>query len=123
MSPTEMRDGTVYYPPGGGVATSGDNLDDVIETNRVLSMLVDMQASIVQFIESDRDTSGVPRHSSPIRLRLYDLGNETCWVKDERRGHIYQCRWGGSDSHPGWRTVRVGTTTQGGPRTVQKPLN
>ena len=96
MSLTEMRDGTVYFPPGGGVATSGDNLRDVMETDRVLRMLTEMQASIVQFIEDERDTADAPRHSSPVNLRLFDLGKETCSVKDESNGHVYQCRRSGS---------------------------
>ena len=109
MSLTEMRDDTVYFPPGGGVATSGDNLRDVMKTDRMLRMLTEMQVSIVQFIEDERDTADAPPHSSPVNLRLFDLGKETCSVKDESNGHIYQCRRSGSDAQPSWRTVRVAT--------------
>ena len=90
MNLTEMRDGTVYFPPGGGVATSGDNLRDVMETDRMLRMLTEMQASIVRFIEDERDTADALPYSSPVNLRLFDFGKETCSVKDESNGHIYQ---------------------------------
>ena len=41
---TQTRDGTVYFPPGGGVTTSGDNLTDVRKANAMLNGLVNIQA-------------------------------------------------------------------------------
>ena len=85
---TTVQDGTTYMPVEGGVMLSGDSVNDVMKTNRLLTWLHHMQTSIVQFIERDKH-SGVLSYPSPIDLRLRYVANEPC-VEDVQNGDIYR---------------------------------
>ena len=81
-----MNDGTVYRMIGEGVTTSGENIADVINTDRLLDWLSHAERAVVTFIEGERRQGR--RHLYPIELRLCVIEGRYS-VEDSRNGDMY----------------------------------
>ena len=87
---TEMLDGTVYVPYGGGVMWSRNNinLSDRMKTDDLLRRLHYIQTSVIGFIAGDKERI-VLQNRPMVELRLCVLGNEYC-VEDVGSGDVYR---------------------------------
>lgn len=71
--PLEMDDGTVYAPLGGGVATSGDSTDVIIQEIHARKHLQDLERALKENIEEivkEAEAKGVLLPDEP-RFELY----------------------------------------------------